>query len=297
MNEIKSVLNPVTGAKEYAPEQVYGQFHMQPPTPYVKEEKQVETAKLSRVVEDNGSFLSADNFEHWYRISNMMASSDMVPKNYKGKPQDVLLAMEMGRKWGISPLQAIQNIAVINGKPCAYGDLVLAICSAHPDFENIEETPVLAKDGSVAGYTCSVKRKKRSPVVQTFTIEQAKEAGLWGKPGPWKTSSARMLQMRARAFCLRDSFADALMGVSVAEEVMDYSSEVKPKSNPVLEMLKPTMVTTAQLEIIAGLIESTGISNDRISKARTHFNVSEFKELTEGQANEFISMLNREASK
>ena len=84
---------------------------------------------------DQNSYLAKDNFEHYYRMSNMMAKSEMVPKGYRDKPQDILIAMEMGRALHLSPLSAIQNIAVINGKPCLYGDAILAVCSGHPDFE------------------------------------------------------------------------------------------------------------------------------------------------------------------
>ena len=171
---------------------------------------------------DQDSYLAKENFEHYFRIANMMAKSEMVPKGYKDKPQDVLIAMEMGRALHLSPLSAIQNIAVINGKPALYGDAILAVCSGHPDFENIEETPILGVGNKVIGYTCTVKRKNRSPVSQSFTVEMATEAGLWGRQGPWKSYPARMLQMRARTFALRDSFADALGGVRVVEEVQDY---------------------------------------------------------------------------
>lgn len=171
---------------------------------------------------DSNSYLTKDNFEHYYRIAKMMSQSQMVPKNYIDKPQDVLIAMEYGRSLNLGPLQAIQNIAVINGKPTLYGDCVLAVCSGHPDFENIQEEPILDASNKIIGYTCSVKRKNRSAVSQSFTIEDATSAQLWGKQGPWKQYPNRMLQMRARAFALRDSFADALGGVRISEEVQDY---------------------------------------------------------------------------
>lgn len=185
----------------------------------------------------NQSMLAPGNFEHWQRIATMMSKSEMVPKAYAGKMQDILLAMEFGVSLGLAPLQAVQNIAVINGRPCLYGDAVLAVCSGHPEFENIKEEPVLGKENEIAAYRCSVKRRGRDVVTQVFTVEQAKEAGLWGKPGPWKNYPARMLQMRARAFALRDSFSDALFGVRVAEEVTDYidvteaSKKVASKQN------------------------------------------------------------------
>lgn len=187
------------------------------------------------VTGNKNSLIAPHNFEHYYRIANMMSKSDMVPKAYKDKPQDILIAMEMGVSLGLSPLQAIQNIAVINGKPCLYGDGMLAVCSGRPDFENISEEPIINKDddkGKTIGYKCTVTRKGRSPVSKSFTIEQAIAAGLWGKQGPWKLYPDRMLQMRARGFALRDSFADALGGVRMAEEVQDYEiKDITPSSS------------------------------------------------------------------
>lgn len=176
------------------------------------------------------SMLSPTNFEHYFRIANMMSKSQMVPKAYQDKPQDVLIAMEMGASLGLGPLQAIQNIAVINGKPCLYGDGILAVCSGRPDFENITENKILDDKGKTIGYICIVNRKGRSPVEQSFTLEQANHAGLLTKNPVWKTYPERMLQMRARAFALRDCFADALMGIGIAEEIADYEiKDITPK--------------------------------------------------------------------
>ncbi len=178
------------------------------------------------------SLLAPENFEHYFRIANMMSKSDMVPKGYKDKPQDVLIAMEMGVSLGLGPLQAIQNIAVINGKPSLYSDGMLSVCSGRPDFENIKEEPVLDEAGKIVGYRCTVMRRNREPVTQTFTIDDAKKANLWGKQGPWSSYPSRMMQMRARSFALRDSFADALGGVRCAEEVQDYEErDITPEKN------------------------------------------------------------------
>ncbi len=183
------------------------------------------------VTGDKQSYLSQANFEHYFRIANMMSKSDMTPKGFKDKPQDILIAMELGRTLNLAPLQAIQNIAVINGRPSVWGDAVLAICSGHPEFEDITEEPIEGEGGITIGYCCTVKRKGRSAVIQRFTIDDAKVARLWGKQGPWSTNPSRMLQMRARSFALRDAFADALGGVKVAEEVQDYREvkDITPK--------------------------------------------------------------------
>lgn len=76
-----------------------------------------------------------------------------------------------------------------------------------------------ADDGSTA--VCRVKRRAESEEVRTFSMDDAKVAGLLGKSGPWTQYPKRMRQMRARAFALRDVFPDVLRGMPIAEEVMD----------------------------------------------------------------------------
>lgn len=157
--------------------------------------------------------------------AKMLANSSLVPKEFKNKPGDVLIAMQMGAEVGIKPLQALQSIAVINGKPTIWGDAIVGILQQHPAFEDIEETIV----NNVA--TCTIKRRGRTPTVRTFSEEDARQAGLWKKPGPWTQHPKRMLQLRARAFAARDSFSDALKGFAVREEVEDYDMKtVSPAS-------------------------------------------------------------------
>lgn len=152
-------------------------------------------------------------------FSKLVSQSAIVPKDYQGKPANVLVAVQWGMELGLAPMQAMQNIAVINGRPSVWGDAMLAICQGHPQFAGIEET--VSDDGA----TCTVHRKGRNPVTQTFTMADAKRAGLAGKQGPWTQYPRRMMQMRARAFALRDAFADALKGIQMAEEVADIPLE------------------------------------------------------------------------
>jgi len=60
---------------------------------------------------------------------------------------------------------------------------------------------------------------------RTFSVKDARLAGLMNKAGPWKQYPKRMLQMRARGFAIRDAFPDALKGVITYEEASDLGSE------------------------------------------------------------------------
>ncbi len=148
-------------------------------------------------------------------VAKLLASSGLLPKQYDGNVGAVLVAMQMGAEVGLPPMAAIQNIAVINGRPSLWGDAMLAVCMAHPKWGGIEES------GDAKTATCTVWRKgDEKPRTVTFTIEDARTAGLANKD-TYKQYPARMLQMRARAFALRDKFPDALRGLASAEEMED----------------------------------------------------------------------------
>ena len=162
-------------------------------------------------------------------FATAIAKSDLAPKDFKDKPGNVLIAMQMGAEVGLSPMASIQNIAVINGRPSIWGDSMLAICQVHKDFEWIKE--YFTDDGTAV---CVVKRQGLDPHTQTFGLKDMAMGGYDKKPGPWQTSRKRMLQMRARSFALRDRFADALRGLVMAEEAMD----MEPVQVTVLEPQK-----------------------------------------------------------
>lgn len=161
-------------------------------------------------------FMNPASVKEGMELAAWIAKSDLAPRDYKDKPQNVLIAMQMGLEVGLSPMQSIQNIAVINGRPSIWGDSMLALCQNHRDFESIDENQSTNEKG-----VCIVKRRGMEPQTRTFTVDDAKKAGLWGKQGPWQTAPTRMLKLRARAFALRDTFADALRGLQSAEEQRD----------------------------------------------------------------------------
>jgi len=134
--------------------------------------------------------------------------------------EDIFIAMSMGQQIGLNPFQSVQNISVINGRPSLWGDGLVAVCQSHPDYEGIEES--FDKDSWEA--ICTVKRKGKPPVTETFSKEDAQIAGLWGKSGPWKQYPRKMLRNRARTWALRTQFADALMGLITTEEAQESQS-------------------------------------------------------------------------
>lgn len=177
---------------------------------------------MNALVQNTG-FLTPTNLQEAMQIADLLANSEIVPKDYQKKPGNILVAMQWGAEIGLQPLQAMQNIAVINGRPSLWGDAVLALVRSSGLLEQFEET----QTDDVA--TCIVKRKGHKAVTKTFSKEDAKRAGLLSKAGPWSQYPRRMMQMRARGYALRDEFTDILKGFGVAEEERDKEIDVTPE--------------------------------------------------------------------
>lgn len=173
--------------------------------------------------------LSPQTFDQALTLSQYLADSDMVPKDFKGKPGNCLIAIQWGAEIGLKPLQALQNLAIINGRPALWGDAVIALVRSSSACEYVIETQTATEA------TCKVKRRGELEQSRTFSMADAKSAGLAGKQGPWTQYPKRMMQMRARAFALRDVFPDVLRGLPVAEEIMDLPKDMgvaEPASSP-----------------------------------------------------------------
>lgn len=150
------------------------------------------------------------------KFAQIMSESGMVPEVYQRQPGNILVAVQMGATLGLDPMQALQNIAVVNGRPCVWGDALPALAKRHPKYEWMKET----YDEAARVATCTMKRQGEPEYTQTFSWKDAELAGL-AKKDTYVKYPKRMLPIRARAWCIRNVFPDALLGLAVAEEMMD----------------------------------------------------------------------------
>lgn len=190
-------------------------------------------------------------------MATMLSKSSIVPKEFYGKPENCLIAIGLGMEIGLPPIQAIQNVMVVNGRPSLWGDSVLALVMGSGHCEKFEESS--ASEAAKQGFgRCKVKRVGMKEMEVTFSLEDAKKAGLLGKPGPWQQYQGRMLQLRARSWALRDCFPDVLRGIQVREEVEDYQVK-KPLQMP------------QEIKVIEPEPQTVDTTKERIDKARAAF--------------------------
>jgi len=209
--------------------------------------------------------LALQSFDDAFRFSKMVAASEFAPKDFRGKPESCLLAIQHGSELGLSPMQSLQSIAVVNGRPAVYGDAALALVQSSPACAYVRE--YVEGEGDNLTAVCEVQRRGYpQPTVAKFSVADAKKAGLWGKTGPWSQYPSRMLGLRARGFALRNAFADALRGLVTAEEAQDYPTP-EPAREPVVVRSKPHTpdVRTTPADV-APL--TTRLEDDPVGKAK-----------------------------
>ena len=224
--------------------------------------------------------LALATFDDAFRFAKMVASSEFAPKDFRGKPESCLLAVQHGSEVGLGPMQSLQSIAVINGRPSVWGDAALALVMGSPVCEYVRET--VTGDGDAMVATCEAKRRGYpQPTTVAFSVADAKKAGLWGKSGPWTQYPRRMLQLRARGFALRDAFPDVLKGLVTAEEAQDYPAAEPvrtPQSKP-----QPTPEPVARPEATDADMIRVRLA---ISKAKTSERLLDIKQTVEARTDE-----------
>lgn len=215
--------------------------------------QQQQSSRNAKVKFIDGQLVPED-LDGVYRFARftVMAGMDSTSWSERSKmSEDERIARTMmqatfGMALGFSMPDSLLYIAIINNKPCLWGNAIPAVILRHPKYENWREWTVGTGDEFTC--FCEFKRSNMSePVVRSFSMSDARRAQLLGKD-TYKQYPQRMLAMRARAFAAKDSFPDALMGVRIAEEEMS----VKPSDPGAVEdrpTFDPDLVAKKRAEV------------------------------------------------
>ena len=161
--------------------------------------------------------------------AQIILQSGFCPDGYKTAAA-VFVGLQTGAEIGLKPMQALNSICVIKGKPSLWGDSALALVRKSGLLAEFSEE-VTGTGESMQADVRSVRKDANGATFEvktTFSAVDAKVAGLWGKAGPWKSHPKHMLKYKARAFNLRDNFPDVLMGMHLAEEMIGEETEPLP---------------------------------------------------------------------
>jgi hypothetical protein len=157
-----------------------------------------------------------------FRMAQILVSSGLTPRGVD-TPQKAFLIMAQGRELGLSTMQALGNIYVVEGKVSLSSDLMAAMVlksSVCEYLRVVEMTPERA--------TYAAKRKGGNEFRFSFSWEDANKAGLTGR-ATYKANPADMLRHRALSKCVRAVFPDVVAGLYSRDEAEDIV-DVTPRA-------------------------------------------------------------------
>jgi hypothetical protein len=182
----------------------------------------------------DGVFTGIQQFENAQRIAKALASSALVPKEYQGQQglANTLVAMEIAGRMNLSPLQVMQNLHVIHGRPSWSSQFIIAMINGCGRFTPLDYNVSGEGDSlSCFAYATEIATGKelRGPVV---TMAMAKREGWATKSGSkWQTMPDLMIRYRSAAFWGRLYVPEFLVGMKTQEEVVDIE-EVQVTEQP-----------------------------------------------------------------
>ncbi|WP_433465737.1 hypothetical protein [Spirillospora sp. CA-128828] len=146
----------------------------------------------------------ADLDQAW-RLAQALAGSSILPNDLRGKAGNVLVILMYGQELGLSPMQSIQGIYVVNGRPQMSGQLWLA---------KVREAghSVKVSDHTEKSCTVTITRGDTGEEhSETFTWADAERAKL-AKKDIWLSYPKRMLMWRAVSHCATTICPEVAMG-------------------------------------------------------------------------------------
>ena len=159
------------------------------------------------------------SIEQGFKLAETIKRSSLAPAGLQAP--DILLVMATGRSYGWDTMKSLRSLYVVKGRVCMYADAIVGLVKASQECEYfmvVETTPE----------TCTVETKRAgSPAPEriTWSMDDAKRAGLWGQRGPWTSYPADMLRARASARLARAVYPDVVAGIYDPEEICEVREE------------------------------------------------------------------------
>lgn len=180
-----------------------------------KETKVVAVKKENNQLQD---------FSSNWKIAEQLSKSDIIPDNYKNKPQNVVIALGIANQMGLDAFTVMQNLAIIKGKTSWSGSFCKTLIEKTGKFRNLELNYVGEKGKDSYGCYLSAERVSDGKIITgpLVTMEMAKAEG-WTSNKKWLNLTDLMLGYRCQSFFCRLYTPEAMNGIYTEDEIEDVT--------------------------------------------------------------------------
>lgn len=182
-------------------------------------EQQLPVLTLSKTMWNDAALMNTS-----WRTADMLSKAGIIPQQYRGKPGDCLIAIDMANRMGISPIMVMQSSQIVQGNFTWRGSACKALIDGCGKFRNSRYVTVGKPGSSDWGCRLVAVRTRTGETVSgpTVTWKMAVDEGWVNKNGSkWRTMPEIMMRYRAASFFAKTECPEVLMGFQTAEEQMD----------------------------------------------------------------------------
>lgn len=168
---------------------------------------------MTEIVAHEGTTDLAAQMEY----ARVVSASELLPPSYRGKPQNVLVAVGLGQAMGLSPMESMMRIDVIQGTPTASAELIAS------NVRKAGHKLRVVTDEAAMSVTATIVRADDPDFEHSVTrdMKWAQQMGLAGKDN-YKKQPLTMLEWRAITAVARKAASEALYGVAYTpDELVD----------------------------------------------------------------------------
>lgn len=224
-------------------------------------------------------------------LAKQLAASNLLPKQYQQRPENLLWAIQYAESLGVHPMVAVTSIHVIEGKPSASAQLIggLVRRAGH-------KLRVTFDRKTMTAVAQIIRADDPDHVFESvWDLDRAKSANLAGK-AVWKQYPDAMLKARAITEVARDAAPESLYGVIYTPEEIGAEVSVDGDGEMIVVEAQTVdaveMADASKIDQIKALAEKLGLSDQQLETGlRATTGVGSLDMLTPADANAVIARM------
>jgi hypothetical protein len=173
------------------------------------------------------TIITPKSLEEARSLAGIISKSSLLSDAFRGKEAETLMAIMTGAEIGLAPMQSLRAIEVIKGKPTLKAEAMTALVRARRDV--CEYLVIRRSDATI----CTMETKRvgdPAPTVMSFSIDDAKAAGLTSNDN-YKKYAPAMLRARAGSAICKAVYSDLILGLYDPDELAP-EREAAPRASP-----------------------------------------------------------------
>ena len=202
-----------------------------------------ETA-ISNLPEVSVGFTTSQGFELVQRVSKMFSTSSLVPKEYQGNMPNCAIALNMAHRIGADPIQVMQNLYIVHGRPSWSSQFLIATFNKSGRFSALRYEFFGTEGTDEWGCRAYAVEKETGETLygSRVTIAIAKKEGWYAKSNSkWQSIPQQMLMYRAASWFVRAYAPELAMGLHTIEETRDMGPNA-PEFTTTIEDLRESQL-------------------------------------------------------